>query len=616
MFKNLRTSTKLILLCAMFIISVGVTTYSLAAEKQIAVSFAQKELVGSKFLATLRSIEVAVLTARPLDPLAAESDKSVQRTPEALAAAQTDVASTLQTAEYVQALSSALRLLGQNSSADDSNAVDVLTEVRRLALRIGDDSNLTLDTDLDTYYTQNIIVDQLPRLLGFIGELQSATRKATGTAATPSNESKARIFILDGLIGSTEGQIKSDLTAAYRGNADESLKHAVDSTFATLFSSIDGYLAEAKASVPAGGPTEVDNAALGRDYETVVNSANNAWAISQSQLDRLLRLRIDKLLHGMDLSLAITGALVGLSVIIAVMTYRHVVSPLERLEKVASTVRETKNYDLRVRDSSTDEIGRVASAFDEMLAELASARDRERAEQSELARVARLTTMGAMTASIAHEINQPLTAIVVNGQAAQRWLSNAAPDLTEARGALKEIVEDGRRAGQIIDSVRAMFKKDGGEKERIDVNELVTNVLVIVKSEIQKKGMLVRTDLLENIPSVLAGRTQLQQVFMNLTMNAVEAMDQVTGREKLLVIKSAIDEPAKVLITIKDTGAGIDPQNLDRIFDAFFTTTSKGMGMGLAICRSIVEGYGGCLRASREEPHGSVFNVVLPTAEL
>lgn len=347
-----------------------------------------------------------------------------------------------------------------------------------------------------------------------------------------------------------------------------------------------------------------------------MNSANNAWAISQSQLDRLLRLRIDKLLHGMDLSLAITGALVGLSVIIAVMTYRHIVSPLERLEKVASTVRETKNYDLRVRDSSTDEIGRVASAFDEMLAELASARDRERAEQSELARVARLTTMGAMTASIAHEINQPLTAIVANGQAAQRWLSNAAPDLTEARGALKEIVEDGRRAGQIIDSVRAMFKKDGGEKERIDVNELVANVLVIAKSEIQKKGISVRTDLLENIPSVLAGRTQLQQVFMNLTMNAVEAMDQVTGREKVLAIKSAIDEPAKVLITIKDTGAGIDPQNLDRIFDAFFTTKSKGMGMGLAICRSIVEGYGGCLWASPEEPHGSVFHVVLPTAEL
>jgi hypothetical protein len=215
MFKNLRTGTKLILLCAMFIISVGVTTYSLVAEKQIAVSFAHKELIGSKFLATLRVIDVAVLTAKPLDPLAAESDTSVQRTLEALAVARTGAASTLQTAEFVQVLSNALRLFGQNPSANDSNAVDVLAKVQRLALRVGDDSNLTLDTDLDTYYTQNIIVDQLPRLLGFIGELQAVTRKATGTA-TPSNESKARIFILDGLIGSTAGEIKNDLTPCFR----------------------------------------------------------------------------------------------------------------------------------------------------------------------------------------------------------------------------------------------------------------------------------------------------------------------------------------------------------------------------------------------------------------
>jgi signal transduction histidine kinase len=615
MFKNLRTSTKLILLCAMFIISLGVTTYSLVAEKQIAVSFARKELMGSKFLATLRGIDVAVLTARSLNPLAAESDTSVQGIPEALAAAQAGAAPTLQTAELVQALSSALRLLGSNSSANDSNAVDVLARVQQLALRIGDDSNLTLDTDLDTYYVQNIIVDQLPRLLGYIGELQLVMRKAAGMS-TPSNESEAHILVLDGLIGSTEGEIKNDLTAAYRGNADETLKRAVDSTFATLFSATDSYVAKSRVSIPGAGALGTDNIALGHDYETVVKSANDTWTASQSQLDRLLQLRIDKLLTRMDLSLTATGLLVGFSIIIAVMTYRHIVKPLERLEKVASTVRETKNYDLRVKDISANEFGQVASAFDEMLAELASARDRERAEQSELARVGRLTTMGVMTASIAHEINQPLTSIVANGQAGQRWLSNANPDLAEARGALRKIVEDGRRAGEIIDSVRAMFQKDGSERDWIDVNEIVVNVLTLVKDEIQRKGISVRTELLQNIPHVLAGRTQLQQVFVNLTMNAVEAMDPVTSREKLLVIKSAIHEPAKVLIIIKDTGTGIDPQNLDRIFDTFFTTKSKGMGMGLAICRSIIEGYGGHLWASPGEPHGSVFHVVLPTTEL
>ena len=597
----------------MFIISVGVTTYSLVTEKQIAVSFARKELIGSKFLASLRGVDVAVLRAKPLDLLATNSDTSVQSAQEALAVAQTDASSALETEESTQVLSNALRLLEQNSYANDSNAVDVLAKVQRLALRIGDDSNLTLDTDIDAYYTQNILVDQLPRLLGYIGDLQLVTAEAAGVP-TFSNENKARILVLDGLIGSSAEEIKDDLTAAYRGNADGSLKHAVDSTYASLFSATDAYLSGSKARIDEAGAARAGSDALGRLYEAVVDSANTAWAKSESQLDRLLQLRIDKLLARMRLSLALTGAFVGLSVIIAVMTYRHIVQPLERLEKIASTVRVTKNYDLRVADKSTNEIGRLSSAFDEMLAELAATRDRERIEQSEVARIARLTTMGAMTASIAHEINQPLTAIVANGRAAERWLAKATPDVTEARSALGRIVEDGRRAGQIIDSVRAMFKKNGSEKDLINVNEIVANVLTFIKSEIRKKGISVRTDLLQSIPPVLGGRTRLQQVFMNLIMNAVEAMDPITDREKLLVITSNIHEPTSVLITIKDTGPGIEPQNLDRIFDAFFTTKSNGMGMGLSICRSIIEGYGGRLWTSPAEPRGSVFHVVLPTA--
>jgi signal transduction histidine kinase len=480
-------------------------------------------------------------------------------------------------------------------------------------LRIGDDSNLTLDTDLDTYYMQNIIVDQLPKLLGFVGELQLVTREATGGAIS-SNESKVHILVLDGLIGSTTGEIKDNLTAAYRGNADESLKQAVDSTYASLFSATDAYLAGPKAGGPDGGSGEANNAALGRLY-AVVNSANRAWAVSQSQLDRLLQLRIDKLLTRMHLSLVMTGVFVGLSIIIAVMTYWHIVQPLERLEKVASTVRETRNYDLRIEDNSTNEIGRLASAFDEMLAELASARDRERAEQSELARVARLTTMGVMTASIAHEINQPLAAIVANGNAAQHWLSNATPNLVEARSALSKIVEDGRRAGRVIDSVRAMFKKGGSDKDRMDLNELLENILALAKSRIQKERISVRTSFIRDIPRVLVGPTQMQQVFMNLTMNAIEAMESVTNRARLLVIESAIHDPKSVLITVKDSGARIDLENLDRIFDAFFTTKSDGMGMGLSICRSIVEGYGGRIWASRGEPYGTIFHVVLPNEE-
>jgi len=614
MFKKLRTSTKLILLCAMFIISVGVTTYSLLTEKQIAISFARKELIGSKFLAALRGIDVTLLESRPLDPLAAESDSSTQKMLEALAVAQTDAAPALQTAESVQRLSNALRLVGSNSSAGNSNAMEVVAGVQQLALRIGDDSNLTLDTDLDTYYMQNILVDQLPKLLAFVGELQLTTRE-TMAAATSSHESKARVLVLDGLIGSSTSEVKNDLAAAYRGNADGSLKRAVDSTYASLLAAIDTYLAASKGGVVGDGAAEANSAALGPLYETVVNAANSAWAKSQSELDRLLQTRIEKLVTRMDLSLAMTGVLVGLSIIIAVLTYRHIVQPLERLEKVASTVRETKNYDIRIKDNDTNEIGRVACAFDEMLAELASARDRERAEHSELARAAQLTTIGVMTASIAHEIKQPLTAMVASGQAAQRWLAKTTPDLAEVRGALSKIVEDGRYASQVIDSLRDVFQKDDSKKDWINVDELLVNILTLVKSEIQKKGISVQTELLQDTPRVLAGRTGLQQVFMNLTMNAVEAMDPVTGREKLLVIKTAIHDPANVVITVKDSGPGIDPQNLDRIFDAFFTIKSRGMGMGLSICRSIIEGYGGHIWSTRGESYGTVFHVVLPIVE-
>jgi signal transduction histidine kinase len=613
MFKNLRTSTKLILLCAMFIISLAVTTYSLVAEKQIAITFARKELIGSKFLAALRNIDVALLKDKPFDPPAAESDSSEQAMLQALAAGQAAAGPALQTEELARALSNALRRLGAVSSTD-SAATDVLTKVQQLAVRIGDDSNLTLDTDIDAYYAQNIVVDQMPKLLGFVGELQLATREDVDAAAT-SNESKAHLLVLYGLIGSSAGEIKDDLTAAYRGNADGRLKQSVDSTYASLFSAIDAYLAGSKPGVVNAGGARLDDDALRRLFEAVVNSANNAWAKSQFELDRLLRSRIDKLQTRMRLSLALIGALVGLSIILAIMTYRHIVQPLEQLEKVASTVRKTKDFDLRVADNNTNEIGKLSSAFDEMLAELASARDRERAEQSELARVARVATMGVMTASIAHEISQPLTAIVSNGQAAQRWLSHVIPDLDEARAALKKVVDEGRRAGQIIDGLRAMFRKEGSEKDQIDVNGLVVSVLTLIKSEIRKKGISVRTELLPNLPYVLAGRTQLQQVLMNLIMNAIEAMDAITEREKLLVIKSAIDESASILITVKDTGKGIDPQNIDRIFDAFFTTKSTGMGMGLSICRSIIESYGGRLWASPVEPYGSVFYVVLPSAE-
>lgn len=611
MFRNLRTGTKLVLLCAMFCLAVGATTYSLVAEKQISIAFAREELVGSRLLASLRAVYFTVLNSKPFEPLAAESGAAAQKILEALAPARNKAAAKLQTAALVAAAADGIGQLATNAAAGAAvDAVDVLAKLERLTVRIADDSNLTLDPDLDTYYLQNIIADLLPKFLARLGEMQLAAGEAPGGAAS-SDESKVRFLVLDGRITSTIGEIKDNLSAAYRGNTDESLQQAADSSFAALFSAADAYLAERRAT--DGGAARLDQAAFVPEYKAVLNSADRAWTVARSELDRLLDLRIRRLLTRMYLTLGATGVLVALSIITAIVTYQHIVRPLQRLEKIAATVSETKNYDLRMNENSAHEIGRLASAFDAMLAELASARDRERLEQSELARVARLTTAGVMTASIAHEIKQPLAAIVANGNAAQRWLANAAPDVGEARDALRHIVDDGHRASQIIDSVRAMFKKDGGDKEQIDVNELVEGILALVGREIQRSGISVRTVLPADLPRVLASRTQLQQVLLNMTRNALDALGPITGREKLLAIEAAVEDPDNIRLTVTDSGSGIAGENLERIFDPFFTTKSNGMGMGLSICRSIVEAHGGRLWASRGEPHGSAFHVVLPT---
>jgi signal transduction histidine kinase len=243
------------------------------------------------------------------------------------------------------------------------------------------------------------------------------------------------------------------------------------------------------------------------------------------------------------------------------------------------------------------------------------AQDALQAAQAELARATRFTAMGQMAASIAHEINQPLAAIVANGNAALRWLANTTPDLDEARAALKRIVNDGHRASEVIGSIRAMFKKDSQEKASLDVNQLIREVLVLVHAELQSQRVSVHTELMEDLPQVLADRVQLQQVIMNLTMNAVEAMGSITNRARVLRVKSEVDESHDVLMTVEDSGTGIDPKDINRIFDAFFTTKYHGLGMGLSICRSIIEAHNGRLWASPGVHHGSVFHLALPTGE-
>jgi uracil-xanthine permease len=233
---------------------------------------------------------------------------------------------------------------------------------------------------------------------------------------------------------------------------------------------------------------------------------------------------------------------------------------------------------------------------------------------SELARAARVSTVSEMTASIAHEINQPLSAIIANGSAGTRWLDKSPPNIAETRAALQRIVSEGHRVSDVIGSVRAMFKREGQERVTLDMNELVRGVHALLRDELKNRGVAVHIDLAEDLPPVLADRVQLQQVVLNLMMNAVEAMQTGTRAARRLGLKSKALGGREVEIRVEDSGAGIALENRDRIFDPFFTTKTQGMGMGLSICRSIVEAHGGRLWVAERYPHGSVFHVVLPAS--
>jgi PAS domain S-box-containing protein len=245
--------------------------------------------------------------------------------------------------------------------------------------------------------------------------------------------------------------------------------------------------------------------------------------------------------------------------------------------------------------------------------------DRKRAEdglrdaQADLARVARLTTMGEFAASLSHELRQPLAAIVMNGAATLRWLDRDPADLVEAREAATRIVAEGRRADEVIRGLHALATKAEPRLTMLDVDDVIQDVLALTRSELQRHGVVLRTALAAGERPVMGDRVQLQQVLLNLILNGIDAMRSVTERAKELTVSSAIGEPCSVLVSVEDTGTGLDPALACRVFDPFFTTKADGLGMGLSICRSIVEAHGGRLWASPGEPHGTALRFAIPT---
>jgi PAS domain S-box-containing protein len=243
--------------------------------------------------------------------------------------------------------------------------------------------------------------------------------------------------------------------------------------------------------------------------------------------------------------------------------------------------------------------------------------ERKRAEealhkaQAELAHVTRVATLGEMTASIAHEINQPLAAVVNNASACLRWLAGQPPNLEEARQSAALVIADGHRAGEIISRIRALVKKAPPRKDRLDINETILEVIALARNEVQGNRVALQTQLSDELPLALGDRIQLQQVILNLVMNGIEAMSAVTDRSRDLLIRSCQYESDKVLVEVQDSGIGLESESLDHLFTAFFTTKPQGMGMGLAISRSIIEAHGGRLWASPNDGPGATFQFTL-----
>jgi len=234
-----------------------------------------------------------------------------------------------------------------------------------------------------------------------------------------------------------------------------------------------------------------------------------------------------------------------------------------------------------------------------------------RLAESDLARVSRVTTMGELTASLAHEVNQPIAAALTDANTCLRWLNRDHPDMEEAREAASRIVKDATRAAEIIGRVRLLFKKVAPPRELVDVNEIIREMVALMRSELTRHSISVRTEFAEDIPRIMGDRVQLQQVLMNLMVNAIDAMKDVDGARQL-AIKSQRAENDQLTVTVSDTGVGLPPQQTEQIFNAFFTTKADGTGMGLRISRSIVESHGGRLWAADNSPRGASFYFILP----
>jgi PAS domain S-box-containing protein len=323
---------------------------------------------------------------------------------------------------------------------------------------------------------------------------------------------------------------------------------------------------------------------------------------------------------------------------LAFTRYQELIHPEDRqrvVEAKAEALRGGPRYDVEYRvvrpngevrivygrgDVRRDESGRPRRLFgivQDITArkraeeDLRESERRHRETQLELAHVNRVTTMGQLTASIAHEVNQPIAAAVTNADAGLRWLATEPPNIEKGRDAFDRIIKAGKQASDVIGRIRGLIKKVPAHRATLDVNEMILETIALTRSEMQRHCILLQTELANDLPCIRGDRVQLQQVMLNLIMNATEAMSEVSDDSRKLVIGSNVNTPDGVIVTVRDSGPGLKRECIDHLFDPFYTTKPTGMGMGLSICRSITEAHGGRLWTSANAPRGATFQFTL-----
>jgi C4-dicarboxylate-specific signal transduction histidine kinase len=282
----------------------------------------------------------------------------------------------------------------------------------------------------------------------------------------------------------------------------------------------------------------------------------------------------------------------------------------QRAEQALRQVRDGLELTVQERTAA---LRRTNAELQAEISERQQAEEALRQTQAELVRVTRVMTMGELTASIAHEVNQPLAAVIANGQACLRWLARQTPNLEEVRAAVERSIREGKRASEVIQRIRALAQKTEPQKAWLAINDVIQEVIALVQGEVRKHKIALQTELSAALPPVLGDRVQLQQVLLNLVLNGIEAMHGVTDRPRELRIRSRRQDADAVLVAVQDAGSGLDPQSMARLFDPFFTTKPGGIGLGLSISRTIIEAHGGRLWATPNDGPGATVQFSLPT---